>query len=230
MRTAKGAGQAIGLLFLTQMIVSYLVNFAWLGKVFATPGFLVNAAAHPTLMGLCAVLGVAIGALGVAVAIIAFPVFRSYSYTWALWFFALAVAGFSVVVVENVNVMSMLSLSEAYAKASEVERQLFQPLRGAVASSRNWAHYLELVIGGSNLVVFYAGQLRFRLIPRALAAFGVAAALSQIAAVGMPLFGHDVVFPMLAPLGLSQLALSLWLLTKGWPAEGPGAPASAGPG
>jgi hypothetical protein len=31
----------------------------------------------------------------------------------------------------------------------------------------------------------------------------------------MPLFGHEVVFPMLAPLGLSQLALALWLLTKG---------------
>jgi len=230
MRTAKGAGRAIGLLFLVQMTLSYLVNFAWMGKIFATPGFLVNAAEHPTLMGLCAVLGVALGALGVAVAILAFPVFRSYSHAWALWFFALAVAGFSLVVVENINLMSMLSLSQAYAKASDVERQLFQPLRGAVAASRNWAHFLELVIAGSNLVVFYAGQLRFRLIPRVLAAFGVAAALSQMAAVGMPLFGHAVVFPMLAPLGLCQLTLSIWLLTKGWPAEGPQAPASAGQG
>jgi hypothetical protein len=39
----------------------------------------------------------------------------------------------------------------------------------------------------------------------------------QIIAVSMPLFGHNVVFPMLAPLGLTQLALALWLLVKGLP-------------
>ena len=41
--------------------------------------------------------------------------------------------------------------------------------------------------------------------------------------VAMPLFGHEVVFPLLAPLGLCQLALALWLLVKGFrrPAANP---------
>jgi hypothetical protein len=38
----------------------------------------------------------------------------------------------------------------------------------------------------------------------------------MVTAVAMPLFGHDVVFPMLAPLGLSQLILAVWLITKGF--------------
>jgi hypothetical protein len=42
------------------------------------------------------------------------------------------------------------------------------------------------------------------------------AALSQLIAVAMPLFGHSVVFPMIYPLGLSHLALVLWLLAKGF--------------
>ena len=44
-----------------------------------------------------------------------------------------------------------------------------------------------------------------------------------LTSVGMPPFGHDVVFPMPAPLGLSQLILALWLITKGFrdqPASG----------
>ena len=41
-------------------------------------------------------------------------------------------------------------------------------------------------------------------------------------AVAMPVFGHDVVFPMLAPLGLSQLLLAVWLITKGFRGQ-PGA-------
>jgi len=44
----------------------------------------------------------------------------------------------------------------------------------------------------------------------------------QVAASGIvnfvleaPLFGRDVVFPMLAPMGVSQLVLALWLIVKG---------------
>ena len=45
---------------------------------------------------------------------------------------------------------------------------------------------------------------------------GLAAVFSQLTAVAMPLFGHDVVFLMLAPLGVCQLVLALWLIAKGW--------------
>jgi hypothetical protein len=38
----------------------------------------------------------------------------------------------------------------------------------------------------------------------------------MVAGVGMPIFGHDVVFPMLAPMGVSQLLLALWLIAKGF--------------
>jgi hypothetical protein len=31
----------------------------------------------------------------------------------------------------------------------------------------------------------------------------------------MPFFGHHVMFAMLAPMGVSQLLLALWLLAKG---------------
>jgi hypothetical protein len=50
--TTKGAGRAIGVMFLAQMSAAFVVNFVWLAKVFSAPGFLVNAAAHPFLMGL----------------------------------------------------------------------------------------------------------------------------------------------------------------------------------
>jgi hypothetical protein len=55
-----------------------------------------------------------------------------------------------------------------------------------------------------------------------LAAFGLVAALLQLTAVTMPIFGLGIVFPMLLPLGLSHLALALWLLTKGFAAADDG--------
>ena len=47
-------------------------------------------------------------------------------------------------------------------------------------------------------------------------------------AVAMPLYGEPVVFAMLMPLGLSQLALALWLLARGLAERAPLAPAGGG--
>ena len=216
MRTASGAGRIIGVLILVQMVGGILVNFILMAPLFGTPGFLVNAAEHALEISVSALLGLAIGALSLGIAITAFPVFRQYSQAMALWFVALAAVSLSVTAVENISVMSMLSLSEAYAKANAAQRDLFELLRVVVASSRNWTHYIGLIVAGSTLLVLYTVLYRFALVPRALAAFGLAAVMLQIAVVAMPLFGRGIVFLMLAPLGVSQLLLALWLITKGF--------------
>jgi hypothetical protein len=72
------------------------------------------------------------------------------------------------------------------------------------------------IFEGGVILVFYAVLYRFALIPRALAGFGLIAAMLMVTGVAMPLFGHGIIFPMLAPLGLSQLILAVWLMTKGF--------------
>jgi hypothetical protein len=216
MRTANQTGRIIGVLLLFQMVISFSVNFVLLEPVFNAPGFLVNAAAHPSRMALAALLGFVTGLLSVGLAVTAFRVFRQNSEALALWLIALAAVGLAINVVESISVMSLLSLSEAYARAIGTQRDLFPSLRGIVASARNWAHYFGLIVSGSDLFVFYVALLRLAVLPRALAALGVAAVSLQLTAVSMPLFGHDVVFPMLAPLGVVQLTAAGWMLVKGW--------------
>lgn len=210
------AGRIIGVLILAQMVGGVLVNFVLAAPLFGAPGFLVNAAPHALQISASVLLGLATGALAVGIAITAFPVFRQYSQAMALWFVAVAVVSLSVATVENMNVMSMLSLSESYAKASAADRDRFEALRIVVASARNWAHYIGLIVAGATLFVLYAVLYRFALVPRALAAFGLVAVILQISAVAMPLFGQSIVFLMLAPLGVSQLLLALWLIAKGF--------------
>jgi hypothetical protein len=217
MESTNRAGRILGALILAQMVGSFLVNFVLTAPLFGTPGFLESAAANSRQIGFSVLLGLALGASSVAIAITAFPVFRPHSQAMALWLVALAVVSFSLTVVEHMNVMSMVSLSEAYAKAGAAQREQFQALRVVVASARNWAHFVGLIIHGITLFVLYAVLYRFALVPRVLAAFGLVAVLLQITVVARPLFGDPVVFPLLAPLGLSQLALALWLLIKGFP-------------
>ena len=91
--------------------------------------------------------------------------------------------------------------------------------RIVVASARNWAHYMARMIDGLAILAFYAAVYRLAVIPRVLAGFGVVAAVLQIIAVAMPLFHRDVVFAMLAPLGLCQLIVAVWLIVRGFQAQ-----------
>jgi Domain of unknown function (DUF4386) len=216
MGTARRAGRIIGVLLIIQMVGGGMVNFTLEAPLFGAPGFLVNAASHSQQLGLAVLLGLVAEALWVGIAITAFPIFGRRSQTMALWFIALAVVILAVAVVENAAVMSMVSLSEAYTKASVAEREQIQIFKIVVASARNWSHYIARIFDGAAIFVFYVVLYRFGLVPRALAGFGLIAVTLMVTAVAMPLFGHDVVFPMLAPLGLSQLILAVWLITKGF--------------
>lgn len=216
MGAARRAGRIIGVLIIIQMVGGAMVNFTLEAPLFGAPGFLVNAASHSQQLGLAALLGLVTEALWVGIAITAFPVFGRRTRTMALWFIALAVVILAVAVVENAAVMSMVSLSEAYTKASAAEREQIQMVKIVVTSARNWTHYMARIFDGSAIFVFYVVLYRFALVPRALAGFGLIAVTLMITAVAMPLLGHDVVFQMLAPLGLSQLILAVWLITKGF--------------
>jgi hypothetical protein len=221
--TARNAGRIAGALILVQGIGGYIVNFGLIAPATAPPGFLVNAAPHALRVGMTALLGILTGAGAMAIAITVWPVFRKHSERMALTFLALAVAALALAAVENGRLMSMLSLSQAYAASGAADPAAFEGLRGVVAAARNWAHFTHLIIGGSTFFVLYATSFRFALIPRAIAGFGMAAAALQMATVSMPLLGGHVIFPLLAPAGIANLALAVWLLAKGFADRDPAA-------
>jgi hypothetical protein len=216
MTTAMNVGRTVGVLLIVQMTAGYVTNFVLLQPAFDPPGFLVNAAPHATRFGAAAMLGIVSAGISLAIAITVLPLLRQLSERMALLYLALSVAALSLAVVENAKVMSLLSLSQAYAASNGADPTSFQGLRGVVAASRNWAHYSQLIVGGSTFVALFAALYRFALIPRVLAGFALAAAALQIATVARPFFGAAVIFPLLAPAGIAYLLSALWLTVKGF--------------
>ena len=214
--TARNAARTIAVLLLLQMIAGPIVNFRLLLPVIGQSVFLQEAAPHATQIGVAVVLGLVMVGISVGIAIVAWPIFRRHSRAMAFWLLALAIVNLGVGAVEYINTLSMLSYSKLFANADASQRDMLQAFAGAVAAPRIWAHFVGLMIAGSVAFVLYAILFRFALVPRVLAGLGALAALSEIVAVGMPLFGQPVVFPMIAPLGLAHIALVLWLLVKGF--------------
>lgn len=151
------------------------------------------------------------------IAILAWPIFRQYSQSLGLAFLILSGVGLCTNAVENMQLMSLVTFSQAYTEAGIIEKEVLNAVSGIVSASRNWAHYIGLIISGVTLMVFYSTLLRFKMLPTILASFGVLAVTMQLIAVSMPLFGLKVNFIMLAPLALSQLAMATWLIAKGLP-------------
>jgi len=210
------AGRTIGCIILVQLVGGILTNFFLTAPLFGSPGFMVNGAIYSQQIGLAVLVGLAVGGLSVALATILFPIFREHNLTLALWLVVLAGVGLAVAVLENIGMMSLVSYSEAYALAAPADREFLEAGRIIVASARNWAHYLNLIFSGCFLLVLYSSLFLFNLVPRLIAGFGCFAVLLQITSVSLPLFGQDVIFPMMAPLALSQITLALWLIVKGF--------------
>lgn len=211
--TRTGTARTIALLLLAQGALGPLVNFRLLASARA-PVFLAEAAAHATELGLGIVLGLAATGGSVAIAIVAWPILGERSRALARALFALAIANLAIVAVEYVGVLSMRALSVAYATATD--RSAFDAIAPAVAALRIAPHFLGLFFAGGVAFTLYAALFRGALVPKLLAGFGMLASASEMVATALPLFGEPVRFALIAPLGLANLALVVWLLAKGF--------------
>lgn len=183
----------------------------------APPGFLVNAAANSVQIRLAVLIAFVGAALTVGIAITAYPVIRRYSQTMALWFLALCVVSLAMDAIHNATVLGMLSLSQRFTEAGAADAGLFQAIGSAVRSIRYWAHYTQLIFIGAWIFIFYSIQLRYALIPRALATLGLIGIILQSTGVTFSAFlGYPSMSWMAFPLAPIQLTVAIWLMVKGF--------------
>lgn len=215
MRSEKSPGRIIGILLFVQL-VGLSVPFILMMPI-TSSAFLENAAAIAVQIKVAVFHLFANGAVTIGIAVTAFPLVREHSYRWALWFLAFSIIWFAMQAVDNAHIMTMLSLSQQYAEGGGANAALYQALGAAVRSSRRWAHYTELLVIDTWFGVFYGLLFRFRMIPRALAGFGLLAVILHTAGITLPMFlGYPSLMPLGFSLALSHLAVGAWLTVKGF--------------
>lgn len=216
MKSPKSAGRLIGVLLFVQL-AGLIVPFVLLHPLTTGPqDFLANAAGASFQIRVAVFLLFANCALTIGISIAAWPVVRQYSERMALWLVAASVIMFALQAVDNAHILSMLSLSQQYAQASG-PGELFQTLAAVVGSTRRWVHFTELLVIDSWIFLLYSVLYRFALVPRALTAFGLLTVMLHFTGIPLPaFFGYSIVTLMGVPMGLSHLALALWLMARGF--------------
>lgn len=215
MRSSSATGRTIGLMLFAQL-AGLIVPFVLLLPLTTLPqDYLANAAGAAFQIKLAVFLLLANCALTIGISITALRVVRSHSEAAALWLVAVSVIMFLLQAVDNIHVLSMLSLSQQYNQAGG-PGELFLKLAAVVGSTRRWAHLTELLVIDGWIFLFYSVLLRFALVPRAVAVFGLVTVLLHF--IGIPLrgfAGYGGVAVMGMPMALSHIALATWLIAKG---------------
>lgn len=194
-------------------------NFKLQSDLFAGAGLLVTAAQHPLRIGLIALIGLGTSLVSVWVATLISANFRRKYPAMTGFYFALVVAGLAISLIECSTLVAFRHLSETYAAAGAPQGEAFQSAKAVLTGLRNSIHFMDVLIGGMGVLVLFVFLLKARLVPRALAAFGIVAATVQMFSVARPLFGLAVIYPLLLPLALSYLTVLCWLLVKGFPQD-----------
>lgn len=216
MTSAKRTGRIVGMLLLLQL-AGLIAPFVLLLPLTTGPqNYLANAVGASFQIRLAVFLLFANCALTIGISISAFRFIRAQSEALALWLLVSSVIMFVAQAVDNVHVLSMLSLSRQYAQAGG-PTELFQALAGVVGTTRRWAHYTELLAIDGWILLFCTILYRFTVVPRPLAAFGLITVTLHF--TGIPLagfLGFASVTMMGVPMAVSHTAFALWLMARGF--------------
>ena len=177
---------------------------------------LVDAAEASAPIKIAVLLLVANCAITLGISVAAFRVFRQHSESMALWLLSASLIMFLMQAVDNVQVLSMLSLSQ-HCASDGGPNELYRTLAATVYATRRWAHLAELLSIEVWVLLFYAGLYRFTLVPRAVAAFGlITGVLHFVGITARAYLGYEPVVLMGAALALSHITLAIWLVIKGF--------------
>lgn len=230
MKSAKSVGRTTGILLLLQLAAGLMLPFILVRSLIpGSPAFLTAGAENAFEIRAGVFIGFVGAALTVCLGLTVYPVFRRVSERAALGFLAVCAISAALDAVQNAAVLSMLSFSQHYAASAAGDKAFYEIAGVAVASARRTAHIAQLFGILAWIFVFYSTLWRFALVPRVLAAVGIVGILLQFTGVTVMMWlGLKVIGEMAMPMLPIQIAVSFWLIFKGFHEKTAGADSEFG--
>ena len=176
----RQAGCWIGAAMLLSFAAGMYANFGLQRELFAAPGFMLQAAGQPVVVGVIVMLGIIAGLLTLSVATVLHRLYGQSRPRLTLFLVVLVGASLAINVLEGATLLAMRSLSEAFVAAGAGAESTFQPARQVLRGLRNGIHFPAKLLGGFGVLLMFVLLLRQRGLPPALAGFGLFAAGLQM--------------------------------------------------
>ncbi len=214
----KKSGRIIGVLFLLTMLIGIVgMNLRGLSTSLAvSPTFLNDVFENSFMMKTAVLLDILAASISLIIAVILFPIIKNYSQGLALSYFGLYITYFVVIIVSNIDHLSLLSLSKQFVKTKSPDTANFNMLGLFQIESYYSSHFLSLIILSVALAILYYFLYQTKLLPRFLCIWGILAVTIVFTSTWLQIFDYDVNFIVYAQNGLFMLFFTIWLLVKGF--------------
>ncbi len=215
MYSIKKIGRIAGIVFLIQFIMGVLINLYILGPIVFDPDYLTNIVANSNLIIATTLLRFLLSSISIGVAIMLLSIFQKKYRSIAIGYLSFSIIGFTVGILDNTVILSLLSLSDSFASASSSDLGNFERLGDLFYEIRFWTHMIDMLIGSFFLSALYYLFYVSKLIPRILSILGFFAVILMTANIIWAFFGEGLMILYL-PIGLTQLCIAIWLIIKGF--------------
>ena len=213
MNSNKKTGRIIGILLLF-IFISGVIIFQFLqGPVLFSDNYLTLSSQKSSQIISSLVLGIFNGIASIIIAVLLIPIFKKFNTHLAYLYFAFSILNFISIMVDNASIVSMLELSKEFVKNGKNDS--LNLLKIVFYEKHFWTHYFYLLISCFPVFVLYYTFYVYKLIPRIISGFGLIAVIIMFIEELFSIFGNSVSMNMLLPMGLIQLILPIWLISKG---------------
>lgn len=215
MKSNRKTATIVGVLFIIGT-VSGILSAVITGPIWDAPDYLVQVSAQQNAVVLGALCVLTMGLSLAMVPVMMFPIFKRYNE--ALAFACVVFRGALEAVLYIAMVISwifLVLLSQEFAQAGGTAAPHYQTIGAILLNSDEQMNHILTIVFSIGAMIFYYLFYRTKLIPRWLSGWGLIGAILYFAAGIIGMFGVEAGY-LLAPLGLQEMVLALWLIVKGF--------------
>jgi hypothetical protein len=221
MRTSKKTAIIVGVLFIIATVSSSL-GFFLRDPILETPVHLVQIAANETLV-LIGVLLVLIDCVAVVVIpAMLYPILKKHDPAWALGYLGFRTIESVVIIVGEICLLALLTLSQEFVQAGAPDASYFQTVGGLLLTAyRRGTHLIGIqIVFSLTALILNQVLVRARLVPRWISIWGLIGAALLLAAGLIELFGPGPLATITTfvslPIALQEMVFAVWLIVKGF--------------
>ena len=195
----------IGVIFLCQFIISILYHQVLVGNFMFAGDDLSTIGEHKNSIFLGVFLHLIGNLANILAGLLLFQLLKKYNFTIAAWYLLFTVIEFFI---HFLNGMEALILSDSPSIGEAVVPIL--------KDRYYWTHMLVLILPLFTFPPFFYLLFKNGLVPKWIAGLGFIGSFLMPATVIAGLFGFGELMWLMLPLGLAQLALSIYLIIYGF--------------
>jgi Domain of unknown function (DUF4386) len=223
MEPNRRAAMRTGVLLITATVAN-VIGVGLSRSLLDEPDYLTAMSSHANRVAAGAMLELVAAGACVGIAISLYPVLKTWGAGSALGSVAFRTVEAVLYTISVASLLSLLALSQRFTSVGAIDPASYRTVGDAFLDVREQAALVAVFAFSVGAFLYYGLLFRSRLVPRWLSVWGIGAVILMFLACVLALFTQNAVttYAILAiPIGVQELVLAVWLMTKGFTVPAP---------